>query len=493
MRLNDLISMSPDISLEGNVDCNVTSLTMDSRKVEPGALFVALRGVTSDGHQFISQAIQKGAVAILINEDHQGSFPPDIAVIRAIDPRQTIAHLASQFYGHPSDKLLTLGITGTNGKTTVTYMLQNILQSLGTPCGVIGTIGAQFFDTHIPTGATTPEPIELHQIFAQMLTAGIKIAAMEVSSHALMWHRVDGMRFDVAVFTNLSQDHLDFHSSMERYMAAKSRLFRMPGNIDRPAAAILNNDDPASEYFRPMIPEYRTVRTYGLNRSADVTAKNIREYPDSNTFNIVCSEGEFPTRIPIPGRHNILNVLASTTALMALGYSVASIASVLKKLPSIPGRMESIKQGQPFQVLVDYAHTPDALINVLEAVHPITQGRIITVFGCGGDRDKDKRPLMGNAASTRSDLTIVTSDNPRTENPTAIIDDIVPGLSKTNEYRIIPDRRTAIQMAIRIAKEGDTVLIAGKGHENYQIIGDEKLQFDDREESRKALELIGYK
>lgn len=493
MKLDELVSMSPDVTLSGNVNCEISSLVPDSRKVVPGALFVALRGNQSDGHQYIPQAIENGASAILINEDYHGTFPPDIAVIRAINPRQTIALLAARFFDHPSDKMQIIGVTGTNGKTTVTYMLQNLLLHLGIPCGVIGTIGAQYMDNRLPTGATTPEPIELQQILSTMVHAGVKVVTMEVSSHALMWHRVDGIRFDVAIFTNLTQDHLDFHTSMDRYMAAKSRLFRMPGKIDHPAAAILNNDDPASEYFRPMIPDYRTIRTYGLERPADVSAKNIQLHPDSNTFDLICPEGEFATRIPIPGRHNILNALASVTALVALGHDTASIASVLKNLPSIPGRMEAIKKGQSFQVLVDYAHTPDALVNVLNAVRPITPGRVITVFGCGGDRDRTKRPMMGEAVSTRSDLTIVTSDNPRTENPSSIIDDIVPGLSRKNEYRIIPDRRTAIQMAIRIAKDGDTVVIAGKGHENYQLIGNDILLFDDREEARTALELIGYK
>ncbi|MBN1878964.1 UDP-N-acetylmuramoyl-L-alanyl-D-glutamate--2,6-diaminopimelate ligase [bacterium] len=493
MILSDLIRLNPDIRIVGSLDREITALVMDSRKVIPGSLFIALRGNRSDGHQHIEEAIEKGAAAIMIQEEQPGAFPPHITIIRSVNPRQTTALLANQFYDNPSDKLQTIGVTGTNGKTTVTYMLQSLLEHLGVPCGVIGTVGAHFAGSHRPTGATTPESPELQKFLNEMVEAGMHAVAMEISSHALVWHRVDGMRFDVAIFTNLTQDHLDFHGSMDRYLAAKSRLFRMPGKTDHPAVAILNNDDPASEYFRPMIPDYRMIRTYGLERSADVSARDIELFPDSNRFILTCPGGSFPARVPIPGRHNILNALASASALMALGYDPATVASALQDLPAVPGRMERINRGQPFQVLVDYAHTPDALVNLLDAVRQITSERIITVFGCGGDRDRSKRPLMGEAASTRSELTIVTSDNPRTEEPEAIIDDILPGLNKASEYRIIPDRRTAIQMAMRIARQGDSVVIAGKGHEDYQIVGNETLRFDDREEAGLALELAGYR
>lgn len=493
MKLSDLIRLTPDIRIEGPLERDITSIVLDSRKVVPGSLFIALRGAHSDGHQYLEQAIEKGAATILVHEDQAVPATSDTTVIRSVNPRQTTALLASQFFGNPSDKMQTIGVTGTNGKTTVTYMVQSLLEQMGVSCGVIGTVGAHFGGLHRPTGATTPESPELQAFLSDMVNMGIQAVAMEISSHALVWHRVDGMRFDVAIFTNLTQDHLDFHISMDRYLAAKSRLFRMPGKTDHPAVAILNNDDPASEYFRPMIPDYRTIRTYGLERTADVTARNIELHPDSNRFVLICPGGEFAARVPIPGRHNILNALASASALMALGYDPSAVAGALQDLQSVPGRMERIDRGQPFQVFVDYAHTPDAIVNLLEAVRPITQGRIITVFGCGGDRDRTKRPLMGEAASQRSELTIVTSDNPRTEEPAAIIDDILPGLGGSCEYRIIPDRRTAIQMAIRIAKAGDSVVIAGKGHEDYQIIGHEIHRFDDREEARTALEQAGYR
>jgi len=492
MKLRQLIALSPDLNVEGDGDPDITSLVFDSREVILGSLFFALRGARSDGHRYLSDAAEKGAVAAVVAEDFHGACPGNMIIIRAVNPRYTLAMLASEFYGNPSDALQMIGVTGTNGKTTVTYMVQSLLKTMGVSCGVIGTVGAHFGDRHLPTGATTPEAPELQRFLRRMADADITAAALEISSHALEWRRVDGMRFDVAIFTNLTQDHLDFHGSMDRYMAAKSRLFRMPGKTDRKAVAVLNSDDPASEYFRPMIPDYRTIRTYGLENPADVTALDIRLKPDSNEFVLRCPEGDFPTSVPIPGRHNVLNALASVSALIALGYDAAAVAEAMKNLPAVPGRMEKVTGGHPFQVLVDYAHTPDALVNLLDAVRPITPGRIITVFGCGGDRDRSKRPMMGEAVSGRSDLTIVTSDNPRTEAPTDIIQDILPGLVPDAEYRVIPDRRTAIQMAVRIAREGDAVVIAGKGHEDYQIIEDTIHRFDDREEARKALEAMGY-
>lgn len=492
MKLHTLISLSPDLVIDSKLNPDITGLTIDSRDVKPGWLFVAMRGTRTDGHKHLDMAATNGAAAILINEDYHGDLPSGLPVVRSVNPRHTLAMLASFFYGNPSDKLQMIGVTGTNGKTTVTYMIQSLLATMGFSCGVIGTVGAHFNNQHFPTGATTPESPELQAFLAKMVEADIHAAALEVSSHALEWRRVDGMRFDVAIFTNLTQDHLDFHGTMDRYLAAKSTLFRMPGKVDAPAVAILNNDDPASEHFRPMIPDYRTIRTYGLENDSDFTARNIELLPDVNNFTLICPDGEYPTTLPIPGKHNILNGLASVAALAALGYKTSDIADAMKKLAVVPGRMEKISQNQPYQVLVDYAHTPDALVNLLEAVKPITEGRIITVFGCGGDRDTSKRPIMGEAVSTRSDLTIVTSDNPRTEDPSAIINDIIPGIESGSEYRVIPDRRTAIQMAIRVAKAGDTVVIAGKGHEDYQIIGTEVLHFDDREEVRNALEMVGY-
>jgi len=493
MKLRKLISLIPDLSVIGDSDPEITNLDIDSRDVQPGSLFIALRGEITDGHKFLKLAVEKKAAAILVNEDYNGEIPEGPVLIRSLNPRLTLAMMASQFYANPSDKLQIIGVTGTNGKTTVTYMLQSLLQSMNVECGVIGTVGAHFLDQHLPTGATTPESPELQSFLSQMVKAGVKAAALEVSSHALEWGRVEGMRFDVTIFTNLTQDHLDFHGTMDRYLAAKSMLFRMPGKTDKPAVAILNSDDPASEHFRPMVPDYRKILTYALEHDADVTARDIKLLPDSNEFTLICPGGEFPTSLPIPGRHNILNVLASVAALIALKYKPQQIADAMRNLKAVPGRMEKIDSGQPFQVLVDYAHTPDALVNLFDAVRQITTGRVIAVFGCGGDRDRSKRPIMGEAVSTRSDVTIVTSDNPRTEEPTSIIDDIIPGINQEAEYRIIPDRRTAIQMAIRIAASGDTVVIAGKGHEDYQIVGTEIKQFDDRDEALNALKMSGYK
>ncbi len=478
----------------------VSSLVQDSRAAGPGSLFVAVRGFHSDGHRFVSQALARGAVAVVAEQGVLLDAPADALVIRVSDSRKALARLAAAFYQYPSRKLAMVGITGTNGKTTTSYLIRSVLMAAGRMTGLIGTIDYRIGDRVYPAPNTTPESLDIQRLLAEMAAAGASHCVMEVSSHALALGRTDGCEFRAAAFTNLTQDHLDYHGTMEEYFRAKLLLF---SGLAPDAVAVVNSDDArAAEIIRSTKAR---VITFGLSPQADVRPLGEASHGiEGLAFRAATPAGPVSIESPLVGKHNIANILAAVGLGVALGIPVETIAAGVTAMRAVPGRMEKVDGEQPFGVVVDYAHSEDALVRLLEAVREITQKRVITVFGCGGDRDRTKRPRMGAAALAGSDIVIVTSDNPRTEDPLAIIGEIETGIRETGfrapgigdvrhapagkkPYLVIPDRAEAIRTAVAAAGPGDVVVLAGKGHEDYQIIGEQKHHFDDREEARKAI------
>jgi UDP-N-acetylmuramoyl-L-alanyl-D-glutamate--2,6-diaminopimelate ligase len=475
MRLADLaLDAGPEAA-----GLDVSALAYDNRAVTPGTLFFCVRGFTRDGHAFAADAVSRGAVALVV--DHR----LDLAIPQVVvgDVRASMAPAAAAFYGHPTRELLTVGITGTNGKTTSAYLVRALLEASGFPTGLLGTVKSVIGGVAHEVERTTPEAIELQRTFREMLVAGDRACALEVSSHALSLHRADAIEFDVAIFTNLTQDHLDFHASMEEYFAAKRRLF----TDLRPRHAVVNIDDPYGARLAREV-DHAELITVGLEgRDASVRATDVHTSLLGSTFTIEGPDRErWEVTSPLPGRFNVLNVLGAYAAARALGVEGAAAIEAIASAGQVPGRFETVDAGQPFAVLVDYAHTPDSLENVLVAARQLTRGSLRVVFGCGGDRDRGKRPLMGEIAARLADHVIVTSDNPRSEDPQAIIDEILAGTARSVEHEV--DRRVAIERAIAAARSGDVVVIAGKGHElGQEFAGGRKLPFDDREVARAAL------
>ncbi len=478
----------------------VPGIAHDSRKVKPGYLFVAVRGFHSDGHQFISQAVRKGAAAIIAEEGGSGEGTDTIPIIRVPDSRAALARMAAVFYGHPSRKLKLIGITGTKGKTTTSYLVKSILEAAGHTTGLIGTIDYRVGTKIYPAPNTTPESLDLQKLLSEMVDAGAEYCVMEVSSHALALGRTEGCAFEAAVFTNLQQDHLDFHKDKESYFEAKLLLFTglAPGK-----AAVVNADDAASQKIIQI--RKTAVSTFGTSDRADIRpVGKIGHGISGLSFSVQTPKGVIGVESPLVGKFNVYNILSAIGAGFALGFDAGVIARGIKSMKAVPGRMEKVDEGQPFGVVVDYAHTEDSLAGLLDAVRAMAESKIITVFGCGGDRDRTKRPKMGAAALAGSDVVIVTSDNPRTEDPLVIIGEIETGMSEAGiklkpangnpfvvtgktPYYVIPDRHEAVATAIGLARPGDVVVLAGKGHEDYQLVGEKKIHFDDREAAREEI------
>ncbi|MGI6711640.1 MAG: UDP-N-acetylmuramoyl-L-alanyl-D-glutamate--2,6-diaminopimelate ligase [Bacillota bacterium] len=478
-------------SVIGNPNVRITGIQYDSRKVEPGNLFVCISGLKQDGHDFIPQALKKGAGALMVQRRIK-TIDLKVPQIVVTDTRRSLADLSSLWYNFPDKQLRVVGVTGTNGKTTTTHLIKGLLETQGSAVGLIGTIHNMVGGDILTASHTTPESLELNMLLSEMVKMKSKAVVMEVSSHALKQHRVASCEFDIAVFTNLTQDHLDYHSSWEDYLNSKQMLFSNLhlGKKDGPKYAVINADDKmAPEFIRTAkVP----VWTYGIKEQAVVKADDIKISARQTEFNIRCTQGKYHIKAPLIGMFNVYNLLAAITVALAEGITLPTIADFISSAPQVPGRFELIDMGQPFAVIVDYAHTPDGLKNILATAREITQGRVITVFGCGGDRDRGKRPMMGEISGKYSDFTIITSDNPRSENPDEIIAEIEQGMRKISpKYLIIEERRKAIQEAILKADPGDIVVIAGKGHETYQLVKGETLHFDDREEARDALNKLG--
>lgn len=464
-------------------------LAYDSRQVEPGFVFFAIEGFQQDGHDFIGDAIRRGAIGLVVEKEVEP--PPGVAVVRVPDSRRALALAAAEFYGHPGSRLRLVGVTGTNGKTTTTHLLHALYQKRGEKTGLIGTLGALVGDAVLPVERTTPESLDLQALLRRMVDAGVTTVVMEVSSHALALERVTGLEYDVAVFTNLTQDHLDFHQDMENYYAAKARLFLELGRSqvkDRPKFAVINVDDAYGRRLCSVSGGH--VVTYAIEQEADFRATDIVLGPDGTTFTVLWRGGQVPVRLKLVGQFNVYNALAAFAVGVTEGFPVAQVVSALESVVAVPGRFERVDVGQDFVVVVDYAHTPDGLENILRAARAQTAGRVIVVFGCGGDRDPGKRPVMGEIAARLADFTVITSDNPRTEDPRKIIAAIEAGYRRAgrpDSYAVEPDRRKAIALALLKAQPGDIVVLAGKGHEDYQIIGDQKLPFDDRKVAAELL------
>ena len=501
MNIESLISGCEGAKLCGSA-VDVKGISSDSRKIGKGYIFAALKGANIDGRSFIADAIANGATVILLEDgSRQLSYiPSSISRILVPDGRKALGLISARYYGHPSDKLNLVGITGTNGKTTTSYILEAIVKAEGRACGVIGTINYRFAGKNIPATNTTPEPSELHRILADMLDAGTTDCIMEVSSHAIDQERIAGCSFDTVVFTNLTMDHLDYHGTMEEYGRVKERLFTNrstngpESGATKSISAVINIDDA---FGMKMAGKLTNVLTYSLAYSlagGDIFPLQMNETADGMTGILESPNGKIAIDSRLIGNYNLSNIMAATGAALSLGISLKSIEKGIKDFKNVPGRIERISLSKAYddcRVFVDYAHTPDALERVIKAIRPTTKGRIITLFGCGGDRDKDKRPLMGKIAILNSDFAIITSDNPRSENPSSIIAEIEKGAmnaggSSGDDYTIIADRRKAINDAAARLKSGDTLLLAGKGHEDYQIVKGERLHFDDAEEVKKA-------
>ncbi|MBW2028465.1 MAG: UDP-N-acetylmuramoyl-L-alanyl-D-glutamate--2,6-diaminopimelate ligase [Deltaproteobacteria bacterium] len=499
MKLSRLLEAIEISDFSGDLQLEIEGLAYDSRKVRPGYLFVALRGHRLDGHDYVPDAVGRGCVA-LVGERFQG-VGEGITRILVPDSRKALARLAQEFYGAPFEGVSLIGITGTNGKTTTSYILESILSAAGARPGVIGTINYRYSGAVHRAEVTTPESLDLMALLREMKDHGVTDVIIEVSSHALDQGRIGECAFKVAVFTNISRDHLDYHRDMEAYFKAKSLLFQRigRGNPDDPNYAVVNLDDPRGRDLMNLT-QAQTI-TYGLSGRSDVRAESIHWDEKGIRARIVTPLGARAIESPLIGEINVYNILASIATSMALGIDLDDMVRGIKKMNRVPGRMELVPNGLGLTIVVDYAHTPDALLKTIRNLRPLAEARFITVFGCGGDRDKGKRREMGRLAGLNSDILIITSDNPRTEDPLLIIEEIEKGvqeaglgmvspLQDTNSvsrgYLLEPDRREAIGKAVRLAEKGDLVLIAGKGHEDYQIVGTERRTFDDREEARKA-------
>ncbi|MVO99371.1 UDP-N-acetylmuramoyl-L-alanyl-D-glutamate--2,6-diaminopimelate ligase [Paenibacillus lutrae] len=490
MQLKELASQLLICKLVGDETTEITGIATDSRQVRRGDLFVCVLGFVSDGHDYASVAIGKGAAALVTER----RLDLDIPQIIVRDSRHAMAVFSAHVYQYPSRNMKVIGITGTNGKTTTSYLVEHILRDQGYRTGLMGTISARVGSQIIPMERTTMEASALQDTFRRMADEGTDYCIMEVSSHALDLGRVKGIRFRSGVFTNLSQDHLDYHETMDKYEAAKGLLFSRLGNEFSPLPeykqyAILNADDPASERLAQLTAA--EVITYGVKQECAVKASHVKITAKGTEFEVESFAGTMPMRMNLVGLFNVYNALAAVSVCLAEGLTLAQVRDSLASMPGVDGRMEVVDEGQDFLVLVDYAHTPDGLSNALESIREFAAGRIRCVFGCGGDRDRTKRPLMGRVAAALSNDLYVTSDNPRTEEPEAILHDIVPGIEEAGlsreQYRLVTERREAIQKAIEEAGPDDVVLIAGKGHETYQDIGGVKHDFDDRLVARAAL------
>jgi UDP-N-acetylmuramoyl-L-alanyl-D-glutamate--2,6-diaminopimelate ligase len=490
MKFSDLLSGAEILARDG--DSDLTGLEYDSRRVKPGSVFVAMKGETRDGNHFINQAIAAGAVAIITDSDYA---PANVAWARVPHGRRALAIASANFYQRPAEKLALAGITGTNGKSTTAFLLESILQAAGRKTALVGTIEYRVAGKVLPAPHTTPESLDLQQLLRNALDAGATEAVMEVSSHALAQQRTFGLPFDVAVFTNLTRDHLDYHQTMQEYFAAKRILFEGSG-AQPPRVAVINADD---EYGRELIRFCKQlgseVITYGISK-ADFHSAKLEITPAGTCFEISMPGDGIRVQSKLLGRVNVYNILAASAAAYARGCSAKVIAAGIAHLTRVPGRFERVDCGQPFTVVVDYAHTDDALRNLITLAREFvksTGGRVITVFGCGGDRDRSKRPLMGEVAGRGSDFVVLTSDNPRSEDPLAIMNDAVVGLQRTGaKFVTEADRRNAIRIAVEYARAGDIVLLAGKGHEKEQVLASGPIPFDDTRVAAETLRTLGY-
>jgi UDP-N-acetylmuramoyl-L-alanyl-D-glutamate--2,6-diaminopimelate ligase len=485
MLLKTLVPAIPIRKIIGTIDRPVESIAYDSRRVQRNGMFVALRGEKSDGHQFIGQAIEKGASVIVA--EHEGSHPRATFLV-VENTRAALADLSAAFYRYPARKLKLAAVTGTNGKTTTTFLTKHICEAAGLRCGLIGTVRYEIGERVLPAIRTTPESLDLVELLAQIRDAGCRAAAMEVSSHALAQDRTRGLEWNVAVFTNLTQDHLDFHGTMMSYFDAKAKLFTQLGTQQkkRKPMAVVNIDDRYGEQLLDKIDKNVAVITYGRGARADFRASNPRVEFSGTSYQLEAGGKSYLVRVPLIGRFNVLNSVAALAAANALGISLRDAVLSIGKSSQIPGRLELVPAKRQFQVFVDYAHTPDALRNVLRTLRELEPHRLIAVFGCGGDRDRQKRSMMGDIVDQYADYAIITSDNPRTEDPNAILAEIEKGF-RSSRYEKIVDRTEAIGRAVALAQPRDMVLIAGKGHENYQEFADYTVPFDDIQVARRAI------
>lgn len=516
MRLREFLTLQEVEQAEGDLDQKVSGLTYDSRKVGNGLVFFAIPGEKLDGHDYIAEAVRRGAAAvIMVRKD----APKGATFVRVKDVRRAMGLWSAHFFGRPSDRIKLVGITGTNGKTTVSYLIESMLCAAGLEPGVIGTVNYRYGEREIPSHHTTPESLDLQSLLAEMTRAGVKSAVMEVSSHALTQERVRGVEFDVAVFTNLSRDHLDYHADMDDYFVAKSKLFtdHLKHSTKPKKTAVIYGADPRGQQLIDKVcHDGMEIWSYGEDDRWDIHPCEVKSDVSGQHGKLQVKDRQIEFSSRLIGAANLQNIMGAMGAGLALGLPISAVLSGIQKLTSVPGRLEKVENPLGIAILVDYAHTPDALEKVLAAVRPLTQGKVVTVFGCGGDRDRGKRPLMGEIAARLSDLIVVTSDNPRTEDALTILSDVEAGVQKiglrkfgdsnsgapvpaakrqqelNRGYYVESDRRTAIRTALHAASRGDLVLIAGKGHEDYQILGQQRIHFDDREVAREeASRIVG--
>jgi UDP-N-acetylmuramoyl-L-alanyl-D-glutamate--2,6-diaminopimelate ligase len=486
MQLKTLLAATPVRQIIGSVDRRVENIAYDSRRVQRHTMFVALRGEKADGHQFIGRAIDKGASVIVAEREQKD---PRVTCLLVENTRTALADFSTAFYGHPARKLKLAAVTGTNGKTTTTFLIKHISENSGLRCGLIGTVRYEIGERILPAIRTTPESLDLQELLAQIANAGCKAAAMEVSSHALAQERARGLEWNVAVFTNLTQDHLDFHGTMENYFEAKAKLFigLAAQKQKNEPIAIVNIDDRYGQHLLDRIDKTVAVVTYGMGLRADFRASNYRAEFTGTSYQLDARGKSYLVRVPLIGRFNVMNSMAALAAADAFGINLRNAVLSLAKAPQVPGRLELVPAKRQFQVFVDYAHTPDALGNALKTLRELQPNRLIAVFGCGGDRDRQKRPLMAEMVDRLADYSIITSDNPRKEDPGAIIGEIEKGF-RSNRYEKMVDRTEAINRAVALARPRDIVLVAGKGHENYQEFADYTIPFDDIQVARRAIE-----